>query len=215
MSYSNMSHPELVQACLTSCDDPWKEFKARYDKVISSAVLRTAFRWGDTSRAVLEDLTGNVYVKLCDNDFELLRNFHFRNDAGIFAFLKVVATNVVHDYFRHIRRKSSGTEISIEELYESADPPIPAPNGPDDIERNVLMMEVEETLWGVTGPEGERDRTIFWLHFRHGYTAEEIAALQFGLTAKGVESLLLRVRNAVRARLTEKAAACAAAESKK
>jgi RNA polymerase sigma-70 factor (ECF subfamily) len=41
---------------------------------------------------------------------------------------------------------------------------------------------------------GERDRALFWLYYRQGYTAEEIARLpSAGLTAKGVESALRRV----------------------
>jgi RNA polymerase sigma-70 factor (ECF subfamily) len=40
----------------------------------------------------------------------------------------------------------------------------------------------------------ERDRALFWLYYRQGFTAEEIGRLTaIGLTAKGVESALRRV----------------------
>jgi RNA polymerase sigma-70 factor (ECF subfamily) len=40
----------------------------------------------------------------------------------------------------------------------------------------------------------ERDRALFWLYYRQGFTAEEIAGMTaIGLTAKGVESALRRV----------------------
>ena len=40
----------------------------------------------------------------------------------------------------------------------------------------------------------DRDKAIFWLHFRQGYTSIEIAKIaSFDLTAKGVESLLHRM----------------------
>lgn len=216
MSYKNLSHPALVQACLNSDEEAWKEFRDRFDQVISIAVLRTARRWGDTSKSVLEDLIGDTYFKLCANKFVLLRNFEFRTDAGIFGFLKVVATNVVHDHFRHLKNKKHGTEAAIEDVYPSPDPPIPSPTGSEEIERNVLIKEVEEALWEITGPGGERDRTIFWLYYRQRFTAEEIAGLEYlGLTTKGVESVIHRLTKAVRERLTDKAAACVTAKPEK
>jgi len=216
MSYSQMSHFDLVQACLTSSNDAWQEFRARYHQTISLAVLRTAYRWRDTSKGLLEDLIGDTYVKLCANNFDLLRNFEFRTDNAIYGFLKVVATNVVHDYFRHIRCKKHGTEVSFDEIYPSPDPPIPSPTGSEEIERNVLIREVEEALWEITGPDGERDRTIFWLHHRQGFTAEAIAELPYlHLSVKGVESALHRLKIAVQDRMTDKAATCVTAEPEK
>lgn len=216
MSYKDLSHPALVQACLNSDEEAWKEFTIRYKQVISLAVLRTARRWGNNSKAVLEDLIGDTYLKLCANNFALLRNFKFRTDAGIFGFLKVVATNVVHDYFRRIHAKKHGTEVSLDELYDSSDPPLPSCHGSEDIERNVVIKEVEEALWEVTGPEGERDRMIFWLHHRQGFTAIAIAQLEFiSISTKGVESAIHRVTKAVRERLTDKAAACVTAQAEK
>lgn len=216
MSYKDLSHPDLVQACLNSDEEAWKEFTARYKQVISLAVLRTARRWGDTSKAALEDLIGDTYLKLCANNFALLRNFEFRTENGIFGFLKVVATNVVHDDFRRRRNQKHGTEVSIEDVYQCPDPPLPSHTGSEDIERAVLLKEVEEALWEVTGPAGERDRTIFWLYYRQRFTADEIAGLEhLGLTVKGVESAIHRVTKAVRERLTDKAAACVVVGPKK
>lgn len=216
MSYSDLSHSDLVQACLASDEDAWTEFTVRYSPVISLAVLRTARRWGDTSKPLLEDLVGDTYAKLFANNFALLRNFEFRTENAIFGFLKVVATNVVHDHFRRIHNKKHGDEVPMEDVYLSPDPPIPSNTATEEIERNVLIKEVEDVLWEVTGPEGERDRTIFWFHHRYGFTAEAIAELQYlGLTVKGVESVIYRVTKAVRERLTDKAAACVTANPKK
>lgn len=197
MSYKKMSHSELVQACLTGDEDAWNEFKARYNQTIKSAVYRTARRWGNTSKELLEDLIGNAYLKLCNNDYAILRNFEFRTDGEFFGYLRKIATNVVHDYFRSIK-----PEPSIEDVYQSGDPSIP--EGPECIERNVLIKEVEQILFEVTGPDGERDRTIFWLYHRQGFTAKEIAAFFPGqLTVKGVESVIHRVTKEVRERLTD------------
>ena len=214
MSYKELSHRDLVQACLNADEEAWKEFTDRYKKVIGLAVLRTARRWGNTSKPLLEDLVGDTYAKLCGNSFALLRNFEFRTENAIFGFFKVVATNIVHDHFRRIHNEKHGDEVFIEDVYASPDPPIPSHTATEEIERNVLIKEVEDALWEVTGPEGERDRTIFWLHHRQGFTAEEIAGFEFlhPLSVKGVESALHRLKVAVRERLTDKAAAYVAAQ---
>jgi RNA polymerase sigma-70 factor, ECF subfamily len=204
MSYSNMSHSELVQACLTGDEDAWTEFKARFDKVISLAVLRTALRYKHTSKQFLEDGVGDVYLKLWNNNCAILRNFEFRTEGGIFGFLKVIATNVVHDHFRP---HPSEREIGFEDVYgpECDDPPIAVLDGPECIERSVLIKEIEDILLKITGPDGERDRTIFWLHHRQGFTAQEIAAFYAGqLTVKGVESVIHRLTKEIRKRLSDK-----------
>lgn len=216
MPYKDLSHSDLVQACLASDQDAWKEFKVRFDQVIGVAVLRTARRWGNSSKETLEDLVGDTYLKLCANSFNLLRNFQFRTDDGIYGFLKVVTTNVVHDHFRRTKNKKHGTEVFIEDVYQSSDPSIPCHTATDEIERSVLIKEVEEALWEVTGPEGERDRTIFRLYYRQRFTAEEIAEFQYlCLTTKGIESVIHRLTKAVRERLTDKAVACATAKPEK
>ena len=54
-------------------------------------------------------------------------------------------------------------------------------------------------------PDAARDREIFWLHHRQGFTAAAIAAIPgCEIGTKGVESVLQRLRCNVRRRLAEK-----------
>jgi DNA-directed RNA polymerase specialized sigma24 family protein len=60
--------------------------------------------------------------------------------------------------------------------------------------RSVLLSELDGMLRSAPEAIGERDRSLFWLYYLQGLTAEEIARLPVaGLTAKGVESVLRRV----------------------
>ncbi len=60
--------------------------------------------------------------------------------------------------------------------------------------RAVLLSQMDEKLRSAPEVIGERDRALFWLYYRQGFTAEEIAGLSAtGLTPKGVESALRRV----------------------
>jgi RNA polymerase sigma-70 factor, ECF subfamily len=62
------------------------------------------------------------------------------------------------------------------------------------------LSEIDEHLKRcLTGPEQERDRTIFWLYFRQGMSTKEIASLPtIGLSAKGVGSVIERLKHSIR-----------------
>jgi len=69
-----------------------------------------------------------------------------------------------------------------------------APEKDSEVQRAVLFAELDHKLRSATGPTAERDRTIFWLYYLQGLTADEIAGLPGSdLSAKGVESALRRI----------------------
>ena len=69
---------------------------------------------------------------------------------------------------------------------------------------SVLLEQVDGALTRSTGVDTrERDRTVFWLYYKHGFTAKAIAALPaVGLTVKGVETVIFRLTKAIRKSLT-------------
>jgi RNA polymerase sigma-70 factor (ECF subfamily) len=75
----------------------------------------------------------------------------------------------------------------------------------NSISRRLIMEEVKAILArGQEGISSDRVSAIFRLYYQQGFTAKEIAAIPaFGLTAKGVESLLHRVVRQVRSELVE------------
>jgi RNA polymerase sigma-70 factor (ECF subfamily) len=74
--------------------------------------------------------------------------------------------------------------------------PFPAASSHESgrMHRTVLMSQLDEKLRSAPEIISERDRSVFWLYYLQGLTAEEIARVAAsGLTAKGVESALRRV----------------------
>jgi RNA polymerase sigma-70 factor, ECF subfamily len=71
------------------------------------------------------------------------------------------------------------------------------------LDLRLFLDKVERILaYATAGPSSARDLSVFWLHYRQGFTAREIAAIPaFHLTDKGVESLLLRLVRHVRSEL--------------
>ena len=63
------------------------------------------------------------------------------------------------------------------------------------------LKEIDATLQGTREHQipSDRDRTIFWLHFRLGMSAHAIARMStLHLTSKGVESSLRRTLSLLR-----------------
>jgi RNA polymerase sigma-70 factor (ECF subfamily) len=200
---SVMSLEELIQACAQAGDAPaWEEFVSRFHQLIAAIVRRTADRWGNSSPALLDDLIQETYMKLCLNRERLVSEFTPQYPESFYGYLKVITANVVNDYFRsqysHKRGKGQ-PQASIDG--PGAQAPLAKTDGPESIQRNILLKEIDEALRCVLSESGlsedqqKRDRTIFWLRHRNGLTAEAIARLpSISLSVKGVESVLHRYK---------------------
>jgi RNA polymerase sigma-70 factor (ECF subfamily) len=207
MIYSSLSCNELVRACSESENaEAWEEFVCRFGKFITVVLARVARRYGENSSSVIEDLVQETYAKVCNDNCRLLRDFEPQHQDAFFGMLKVTAANVAHDYFRSRRSYKRGSGKVESELDQAGGlPPDPSFANQDRIEREILLQEIDRIL--ISLMLGERDREIFWLHYRQGLTASAIAEIPgYGLTAKGVESILHRLRGQLRARLATTAA---------
>ena len=200
--YASLSLKDIVCLCAGPCDDAaWQEFVLRVGKPISLTIMRTASLWGEPSRPLVEDLVQATYLKLWEDGCRLLRDFAVLHPEAILGYLKKIAANATHDYFKHGHSQSCGGDqphVSTGEV----DPE--AGNGVDGSEERiaykVLLDEVDDHLKrSLTGPNQERDRTIFWLYFRQGMSTKEIASLRtIGLGTKGVGSVIERLKHCIR-----------------
>jgi len=176
----------------------------RFHRPIARVVLRTSQKLGSSSLDQIEDLIQEVYLKLCADDFRLLREFVEEYPEAFNAYIKVVTSNVVRDHFRELRTHKRGSQS----VHVDADSSFVAigeshPGSPRSIERTVLFRELSRQLDNcVTGPDRARNTTIFWLHYRLGLSAASIASLPgIGLGTKGVESMIVRITRALKSSL--------------
>ena len=200
--YSSLSLKDVVCLCAGPCDEEaWEEFVSRVGKPISLIIMRTASLWGRPSRSLVEDLIQVTYLKLWEGGRLLLRDFAIQRPEAILGYLKRTAANTTHDYFKHGYSQSSGGDkphISTSDLDPEAGKEV---HGSEErIAFEVFLNEIDEHLKRcVTGPDRERDRMIFWLYFRQGMSTKEIASLPaIGLSAKGVGSVIERLKHAIR-----------------
>ena len=201
--YLLVSAVDLVRECAFSTDTrAWQELVRRFHPVIASAVLRTAERWCNPTPQLLDDLIQDTYFKICNHNCRLLRSFRPYHANSIYGFLQVVAANVVHDHFKAQRssKRNAGVPESISDQ-TALEPGATA--SADRLDRRLRLRQITDVLSQVAaGPDHQRNRMIFFLHYRQGMTASEIAALpSVGLTAKGVESILFRLTRMIRSHI--------------
>jgi RNA polymerase sigma-70 factor (ECF subfamily) len=203
--YSSISADELIRECAQSSDpSPWEEFISRFHRPISLSIFRTAQLWGEASRQLVEDLVQETYLKICSDRCRLLQEFADRHPDAVAGYVKTIAANVAHDYFKGLYAQKRGAGQKQESIGDTD--PIATANGPGAakaIENEILLKQIDEYLDSVLeGPDKERDHTIFWLYYQQGMSAKSISQLPtVGLTAKGVESVIFRLTRLVRERI--------------
>jgi len=202
MDPRKLTDEELVRLLLATRDeelraDLWVEFWRRFHPVIARTIRRRILRytrWVDPDR--VDDLVQDTFLKICKDNYKVLRNFEFWHENAFPGFLKVMAANVVEDDIRKRSSDKVGGGQEPEDIDNLVQPPPDRSHGVASMFNNLRMSEIENCLKRRKGePNFERDYKMFWLYFQHGFTALEISQLpDIGLkNVKGVESALLRL----------------------
>lgn len=188
--YSGLSGEELLRVCADLRDAvAWDEFIRRFHGAIYTAVLRTGRRYERFHRGLCDDLVQETYLRLSANKARALLDFVPRHPGSACCYLQVIAQRVTHDYCK---------KKDFRRLYEFPPEP-PDIAAPDKTEWLSLKSEVVDVL---RKHASVRDCQIFGLHYLAGMTAKEIAAIPgFGLTVKGVESVLVRLKLLIQEKL--------------
>jgi len=210
MNDARITVNDLAKACAHSANAAeWAEFVSRCVPLASLVALRVSRMWvSDPSPATVDDIVQEVFLKLCEQERRILRDFEPRGEDSFFGLLRTVTGSVANDYFRRLySAKRGGKVVTMPLLDEEALKPLHAARPAARMQRSALLAQLDDKLRSAPDTIAERDRALFWLYYRHGYTAEEIARLSAaGLTPKGVESALRRVtvwlRDEVAARKT-------------
>ncbi|MGB6690326.1 MAG: sigma-70 family RNA polymerase sigma factor [Terracidiphilus sp.] len=192
-----MSVNELARVCAHSADAAeWEEFLRCTTPLASLAVTRVARLWVNrSSPALVDDIVQEVYLKLCEQERRILRQFEPRGEDSFLGLLRIVSTSVANDYFRRLYSIKRGGKVGISQTSGDSAPNPPSGQGDSTaIQRSVLFGQLDSLLRSAPQAVNDRDRHLFWLYYLQGFTAGEIASLPgVGLSPKGVESALRRI----------------------
>jgi RNA polymerase sigma-70 factor, ECF subfamily len=194
MTSASSQAEELVRACLeTGSAADWAAFVQRFQPLIASSVSNVIRRYGSFNPSLADDLVQDCFLRLCRDNCRCLREFKAQHEEAIFGYIKVIATSVALDHFR--ARKTQKRKGEMEANEAGLEPAV----APASIENSVLLSQID----GRLSAESDRDRSIFWLYYREGYTAKDIASIPgMGLTQKGVESCIYRLTQLLRSLLS-------------
>ncbi len=103
----------LIQRLVDGERGAWNRFVALYARVVYAAVHRRLVTAGRLDE--VEDVAQDVFLKICRENFKLLRNYD-RNRAKLTTWLTVIATTTSID---HLRRRSLAT-TPIDKVPEAA-----------------------------------------------------------------------------------------------
>jgi RNA polymerase sigma-70 factor (ECF subfamily) len=203
MDRSRIPVNELAQICAYSADAAeWAELLRRTAPLVALVAGRVARLWMSAAPpAMVDDIVQEVFVKLCEQERRILREFEPRGEDSFLGLLRVMATSVANDHFRRAHSTKRGGRVVTSTLNSESLPPV-AGSDSSVIQKSVLYGQIDERMRSAPEIVSERDRNLFWLYYLHGLTAEEIAELPgIGLTCKGVESALRRVTRWLRGEL--------------
>jgi RNA polymerase sigma factor (sigma-70 family) len=188
---------EVLEYFLDTQDSAaWAEFAIRIRPYIRAAVARRLRKSNQPApRELVEDLEQEAHVKLIAHNYQVLRNLRWIHDEAIFPYATVIATHVALDWMRK-------NKIDPNPLDENENPEIHLRRSQGD-DNEILRRQIDRCLFTLAGePHFKRDRAIFWLYYRWGYRAGQIAKLpSVNLPVKTVENILLRLRVVIRSRL--------------
>ncbi|MFT4113228.1 RNA polymerase sigma factor [Silvibacterium sp.] len=205
-----MTANDLALRCAAGAKaEEWQEFVRRFARPIARSVLRVARQWGESSAATVDDIVQDVFLKFCEDDRRLLRDFEPRYPDSFLSYARVISAAVANDHFRRKNTQKRGDGQVEEDLTEFHAPVF---SEAEWMERSILLGEIDQLLDSYSGGvTGRMHRTIFWLYYQQGMTANAIAAQPgISLSVKGVESALHRMLAFLRLNLRTDAASRAA-----
>lgn len=191
----------LARICAYSTDAfEWGRFVRAVSPVVALAARRIGANWGDPSASTASEIVQEVFLKLCEDDRRILREFEDRGNDSFLKLLRMITASVGTDHFRRIRAEKRGGRsltASLDEHDRGQD--FADNNAMSALEWPTLMGQLDGLLKQFPSAVTERDRHLFWLYYRQGFTAEAISRIpDIGLGAKGVESALLRMTRLLR-----------------
>jgi RNA polymerase sigma-70 factor (ECF subfamily) len=189
----------LLVGCLQSRDPQlWELLVVRLQPIFARIVYRVIRNLSPAvALADVDDVVQECFLRLdaiFSNRYD--EPAAFCSEQTAMAYVKVLAANIARDYIRKnsAEKRSRAKTISVEERLDEI-----AGACVSDVERDILIHQIDRFLG-----DDVKGRTIFWLYYRQGFTAKEISELPlFQLSAKGVESLLRRLTDAVREQLND------------
>ncbi len=185
---------QLVRALIA--DDPraWREFNARFSRLVLSTINRVTARFsGVVSPEDLREIYATFCVQLLANDKLKLRSFDPERGNKLSTWLGLLASHTAYDFLRGARREPRRAALSAAEDLSSS--------LPDPCE-SALMRERADLVSQLFSHFTDKDRAFIQLYFGEGL-APEIVAERLNISVKTVYSKKHKIQARLQTLLAE------------
>jgi len=161
-----------LNACINGSKQAWDHFVRTNSRLIYAAVQR-AFRGRGGNQSDVDDRVQDVFVRLIQNDFRLLKTFD-PGRASLSTWLTLVARSIVHE---HLRKRALHTTALL-------------PNQPDTQRRSTAFSHGCSIVDDPSLPLQlltERQRLVLQMLFDEGMSVED-AAGRIGVDPQTIRS---------------------------
>ena len=171
----------LLNRCIEGAPGAWEDFVDRFIALITHVVSATAeLRLGHVSDQIRDDVVAEVFLKLVDKDFAILRRFRGQSSLG--TYLVVVVRRIA---VRRIGKLSRGAVGQL-----TADPASTAGNGEMAVENN-------EEVHSLLSQMPDEEATAIRMYHLEDRTYRDIS-LHIGIPENSVGPLLYKARTRLR-----------------
>jgi RNA polymerase sigma-70 factor (ECF subfamily) len=169
----------LIQGLLADERAAWREFNARYSRLILSTITRVTVRFrGVIGEHDVQEIYATFCLQLLANDKHKLSGFDPARGNKFSTWLGLLASHAAYDFLRHARREPQRGTLS-----EACDLVSALPD-PCEV---ALMRERGELVRALLASFSDKDRAFIQLYFGEGLAPERIAA-RLGISVKTVYS---------------------------
>jgi RNA polymerase sigma-70 factor (ECF subfamily) len=176
---------DLLAALLAGNRVRWPEFTLRYERLITSCVLRTLRRYDAIfSRDDLEDLVAEVWVALLREDMKKLRAYDADKGFRLASWIALIATNTTIDRLRARQADDSYIEdmTALDIESQAAEP-----------DEDAMDRQRAQLAQAALSQLSSEERAFVWDCFHEQRAPEEIAREQ-GVAVNTIYSRKFKIR---------------------
>jgi len=193
------SPSDFLRECGRQLTNPvlWQKFQERFQKLLFTYLLRgLRYRREPGNMCdLVNDLIQDVYMRLVQNEGQMLKCFRGNTDFSVMAFLARISMSAITDHYRH----QTAQKRQAPQVVSSMDQP-----GNEAAEFNVAAIPFSIDVMRFVDFENDqrhaaRNALIFKLHYIDGFTPTAIAAFPgFALSVSEIDAVLPRLKARLR-----------------
>jgi RNA polymerase sigma-70 factor (ECF subfamily) len=166
----------LIAGLLADDAPAWREFNARYSRLMLSCISRITARFGYASTDDVQEIYATLCLQLLSNDKRKLRSFEAGRGTRFGTWLGLLASHTAYDFLRSVRRLPKLDDLTGADGLCSEQP---------DPSEATLLRERAQLVAQALASLSSKDREFIELYYAQGLAVDEVAA-RMGINVKTV-----------------------------